>query len=141
MKKTKYLNLAVLVLTFGLFGCSTGVDNEPDPTARTYPQAYNFKSATIPQIKKPVAATDSVNIEAFVTNISYCPPEYMCIGIVGDHIILSETLEPNADEESLFLAITNPLQFEKNHLYVFSVEVKEGSTDTTNYYRLLGYSG
>lgn len=136
MKTIKY------ILIFGMFSwaaCSTKVD-EPDPTARTYPQAYNYKTVTIPQIKKPVTETDSVNVEAYVVSILYCPPGYACAAIVGDHIILSEMLEPDSGKELLSLSVTNPLQFKEDHLYLFSVEVSEGNTDTTNHYRLLGYS-
>ncbi len=140
MKKMKFLSFAVLALVFGLFGCSTQADDEPDPTARTYPQAYNFEVVTIEHLKTQVSGPDSLNVEAYVVERFYCPPDHYCF--VGDNIVISEKLNPDSDsfEQKLFLTVTNPLQFEVEHLYVLSIEVRKGNDEGEKYLRLLGYS-
>lgn len=137
MKRLKVLGLSALMLMSSLYGCSTKVENKPDPTDRTYPQAYNFKIVTIKQLKANVTTPDSVNVKAYVVERIYCPPDVECAAIVGNHIKIAEAL--HNDENALHLSVTNPLQFKEKHLYTFSLEIKKVN-DEEKYFSLLGYS-
>ncbi len=135
MKKMKFLSLAVLVLVFGLFGCSTQIEDEDDPTERTYPQAFNFDAVTIEHLKTQVSGPDSLNIEAYLVERFYCPPDVYCF--IGNSILISEKANPDPDDlkRGLSLNVTNPLQFKEGQLYVFSIGISEYDN-----FHLLGYS-
>lgn len=129
---TKHLSICVICLLI-LAGCD--VSNSDEKIERTYPEAFNFETVSVPQVLNEVKTPDSVNIESFVFNIFQCPEEAICVA--PDGIFTSDTLPPN---DTLFIETVKPKQFQENKQYKISISVERRETKDHPDVRILGYN-
>lgn len=130
MKVLKPFLLSVCVLC--LLSCGT---NDSGEIERTYPEAFNFETVTIPQLLSNDVTPDSVNIKAFVFEIYQCPEGASCF--LADRVAVSEKLPP---ADTLYIVAKEPKQFQEQKQYTISLSVNKRESQEMPHTRLLGYS-
>lgn len=131
-KEFKFIILVLIVLS----GCST---NSTDEFERTYPQAFNFETATIQQlIDDEITPPDSLNFEIFVVGINKCPKDNLCFA--PDGIFVSESPIFDTSEEEAYIYVREPRQFTEGEQYTISLGVTLNPSGTRRRVELIGYS-
>lgn len=122
-----------------------------DSAKRTYPQATDYQSISIHELKRLNPESGFYNTEGYVAKIyscPACPPGVICKPCMRDNIVISEqkiTLDLyTLTDSELIIFVSNPKQFKLGMKYNFSIQIRDSRFLTNehinNDVRLVGYS-
>ena len=127
--------IAILLLS----GCQILGPDSGDVSTSTYPKALDLPAADFGAIMTGQHKAGRFNLTIFVTGISECPEDTICI--IADHIQVAES--PFTDGFSLMIEASKPSQFKLDDEFILSIEVLEEAfpeSQQAQFVRLLAYS-
>ena len=115
----------LLILPLLVVHCTfLGTDTDRDELAeRTYPEAYSFPAISIATLSQPGLNPGLYNVNAYVTEISICPPNVRCF--LPDGITLAPRLNPGPSDTTYYLSMLQPGQMQIRGRYALSLEVTD----------------
>jgi len=131
----------VLCLTCAISGCSIiGSDSESESAERTLPEALDARRVSLEDARRTVTTPDTVNLAAHVVELAICPGNYNCV--LPDGIVIAESPDPDAQEDTRRIAVNSPRQFTEERRYLISVGVTNpsGRNVDENLLEVIGYS-
>jgi hypothetical protein len=131
--------ILVICFTLAVSGCSViGPDSES--AERTLPQAIDARRVSLEDARRTVTTPDTVNVEAYVIELAICPENVNCM--LPDGIIVAESPDPDAQEDTRRITVNSPRQFTEDRRYLMSVGVSNPPDRNVdeNLLDMIGYS-
>ena len=131
--------ILVVCFTLGVSGCSV-IGSDSKSAERTLPEALDARRISLEDARRTVTTPDTVNVEAYVIELAICPENANCT--LPDGIIVAESSDPDAQEDTRRITVNSPRQFTEGRRYLMSVGVTNPPDRNVdeNLLDMIGYS-